>query len=258
MKITIRKAIAGLLVLGTSQVSSFALVTDYVEAIGNATVQVAGVRSGANGLAFFNVEGSGNGSYATFGVIDFSIAALTIPAGQMLASVNALSFQLTQSNAAFSVAGGLNFYLTTDTTTSILTGSSPLTFQSADSPGGVNGQLDDMYLLGSGSYDGTYSPNTSGTVDTFNLSLDGMDPVGMSYLTSLLTTGGTLRVVVTGDEMTAATYAGYTNGTYGGPQVSVDYTLAAVPEPSTVVLITLAGGFLFWRLSRSRRAVSPL
>ncbi len=252
MKYTIRTTLAGLLCLGASQLLSFALVTDYVEAFSNGTIMAAGSRTGSNGTAAFNIEGSGNAAnFTSFGVMDFSIAALTIPSGEMLSSVNSLSIKLTQFNAAFSVGGGLNFYLTSDNSANIAPGSTALKYQPTDPPGGIGSQFSSLYQLSSG----FYNVISSGTVDTFTFSLDGLDPAGLNYLAGLMTTGGTLRLVVAASEaQTAATYAGFASSTYTGPQISVDYSTTPIPEPSVVALMVLGVSVFAMRYVRMRRA----
>src|SRR5712672_3227163 len=76
-------------------------VTISLEASDNATVQPAGPRTGANGKAFFNMEGStaGGASFSSFGVADF-----TFPA-QAVTGITSISLQMAQSNAAFSAMG---------------------------------------------------------------------------------------------------------------------------------------------------------
>ncbi len=249
MKLTIQKAIAGLLVMGASQLTSFALVTDYMSAFDNSTIQPGGPRPGSQNSGFWNIEGSNNGNFASYGVADFSIAALQIPEGEMLSSLNLLSFQFTQSNAGFTNSGGMRFFFTTDTSTIIGNGGgSPLFYDSSAGEGGLGaGQLAPKYELGLK----TFVEVATGTVDTFDFTLDGLDPAGMSYLMDLFTNGGTFRLIVAAtDATTAATYAGA-----GSPRVGLDYDTTPVPEPSTVAFVALAGGLLVWRSVRSRRSV---
>src|SRR5262249_46577527 len=73
-------------------------------AANNATVQPAGPRPGANGKQFFNMEGAGNGSFASFGVVDFQSSPMNV-------QITSLTLALTQANAAFTNNGALIFYL---------------------------------------------------------------------------------------------------------------------------------------------------
>ena len=77
-------------------------------AANNATVQPGGPRPGVNGKQFFNMEGSVNGTFASFGVVDFQSSPMSV-------QVTSLTLALTQANAAFTHNGALTFYLSTDT-----------------------------------------------------------------------------------------------------------------------------------------------
>jgi autotransporter-associated beta strand protein len=205
----------------------------------SSTVQVGGPRTGSNGSNFFNVEGSDNGSFASFGVLDFSVDSfnLAFPA----TAVSSLSLSLTESNSGFTkAAGGLNFYLVSDTTTSIANdGSSPLIFDSANAPEGLGTQLGATpFLLGSGTFWGA----STGTVDTYSLSLN--SSAQTYFLNQLNTSGSTLRLVVTPTDTTgASTWAGSTNSaTATRPLLSFDATLN---QPS----LTWVGGSGTWNAS---------
>src|SRR5262249_20399058 len=126
-----------------------------------AIIQPAGPRQGSGGLAFFNIEGNNNGQFASFAVADFSPSAGSGPVG------NSLSLLLTQDNAAFTANGGLAFYLTKDTTTSIGQSDSPLKFDTSDLPTGLGSQLQPNFLLGTG----TFTQVDNGHLDTFTFTL---------------------------------------------------------------------------------------
>ena len=205
----------------------------------SSTVQVAGPRSGSNGTNFLNVEGSNNGSFASFGVLDFSTSAfnLAFPA----TAVSSLTLSLTESNSAFTTAsGGLNFYLVTDTTTSITAGSSPLVYQTANAPEGLGTQLGTTpFLLGAGTFSANSGSTGSGTVDTYSFTLN---TSAQTYLLSQLNaTGSTVRLVVTPTDATgASTWAGSTNSNAASrPQLSLNVTL---DQPS----LTWVGGAGTW------------
>lgn len=204
----------------------------------SSTVQVAGPRSGPSGTNFFNVEGSNNGNFASFGVLDFSASAfnLAFPA----TAVSSLTLSLTESNSAFTVAsGGLNFYLITDTASSIAAGSSTLVYQQANAPEGLGTQLSTHYLLGSGTFSANSGNTGSGTVDTYSFSLN---TDAQTYLLSQLNAAGsTVRLVITPTDATgASTWAGSTNSSAAArPLLSLNVTL---DQPS----LTWAGGAGIW------------
>lgn len=236
--------------LACSQALSLAVVTSPVEAFNNATVQPTGPRAPDAGKNFYNIEGSANGNFASYGVMDFTLVSEAIPGGEMLSSLNSISISLTQSNAGFTNSGGMAFYLTTDTTTSINTGS-PLTYNSSAGEEGLGTQLSQSYLLGTD----VFTEVANGTVDTYTFDLTTLDPAAASFLSNLLQTGGTLRIIMTPtDATTAATYAGFSNNTFSGPTVSIDYSTAPVPEPSAIALGGLGLAMVLSR-ARQRRAV---
>jgi hypothetical protein len=100
----------------------------------NATIEPAGPRPGVNGKQFFNMEGSANGTFAGFGVVDFQSSPMNVP-------VTSLIIDLTQANAAFTHNRVLIFYLSTDTATNVEPGTSPLIYNGADLPTGLETQL---------------------------------------------------------------------------------------------------------------------
>lgn len=174
----------------------------------NATVQPGGPRTGPNGLAFFNVEGAANGANASYGVLEFNSPDLGY--GQVSA-VTSLTVALLEDEASFTAKGPLEFYVTTDTTTSILNdGTSPLIFDAAD-PQGLNGQLQTLYTLGNGKF----HPIRTGHVDTYRFSVTPGSALE-AYLINQINTGDIIRVVIapratTAGQAVGATWAGYTN-----------------------------------------------
>lgn len=185
------------------------------KAVANATVQPAGVRQGPNGLAFFNIEGRPFGANASFGVIDFNSAELGY-AG--VSEVTAVTLRLVQDEASFSSRGRMNFYVSDDTTTSIANdGSSPLMFDGTDVEG-LNGQLANLYLLGSRKY----KVIRTGYVDRYTFAVDPGSALS-AYLADQINNGGIIRIVIApasdavDGERVGATWAGYTNTVVSNP-----------------------------------------
>lgn len=203
-----------------ASVSSVQAAPVIATASDNATVQAAGPRSGSSGKAYFNLEGSSNGTYASYGVADFNFGVLPLT----VISVNGGSLALTQANAAFSTSGDLEISI--DTTTppvDIQPGTSPLAFDGSD-PGTETDVFDGDLTLETctgGPY--TYTVGTTGDVDNFGLGV--LSPAAATELVNRLNAGETIRIVVgTGTATVAATYAGATNTTYVGPTLTLDVT----------------------------------
>lgn len=186
----------------------------------NATVQPAGPRSGGSGKAFFNIEGSANGTFASYGVADFDYGVL----GNAVIAINSATLVLIQANAAFSTTGDVVFSL--DQSAALVDiqpgGSSPLAFDGAD-PGTAtdvgDGDLD-LLSLGAGPY--TYTVGLSGDANAYAFVVT---PAIEAELISRLNSASPIRVVVgTGAASVAATWAGATNTTYTGPTLELDVT----------------------------------
>jgi autotransporter-associated beta strand protein len=205
----------------------------------SATVQAAGPRTGANGTNYLNVEAASNGSFASYGVIDFSVADfnLTFP----VTAISSLSLSLTESNSSFTTANSaLKFYLTDDTTTSIANdGSSPLVFDTSNTPEGLGSQLTTTYLLGSGNFSSNSGSAGTGTVDSYSLSLSGNAET--YFLSQLNTSGTTLRLIITTTDATGAStwFGGTTSTPSNRPTLSFDATL---DQPT----LTWVGGSGTW------------
>jgi hypothetical protein len=204
-----------LLTLAVASLARDARADIVISASDNATIQPGGPRAGVNGQRFFNMEGSDNTQFASFGVADFLPMPLNI-------SVASVTLMLTQANASFTNDGSLLFYISGDTTTNIDAGTSPLFYDSSAAPTGLGTQLSPTHFLGGG----VFTQAADGTVDSFTFTLDAAT---MAYLDGQIGSGHPIRLIVApGDAAVAATYAGFSNTEFSGPQLS----LAAVPEPS--------------------------
>ena len=121
-----------------------AQVTITTQADDVATVQPGGPRGGSGGKTFFNIEGSANGTFASFGVADFVFDGSDSVAG----SLTALSLEIVQSNAGFTTNGRYSVYVTDATDVSIQS-DGPLAYQGTnDGIASVDPQLTNLQLLG--------------------------------------------------------------------------------------------------------------
>lgn len=213
-----------------------------VEAFDNRTIQPAGARTGTSGINFFNIEGSDNGNYASYGMARFDLSALKAgfdaTYGVGLWVVDSIALELTQSNAGFTTDGGVDVY-----------------FSDIDAPA-----ISDMALQ----YDFTgdfadathivgyaFSEIATGTVESHTLfnRAQGNTTGGLTLAADILTDHTVTLALVDADSSVAATYAGYSNSTYAGPTLVVN--VAAVPEPESYALM-LAGLGLVGAIARRR------
>jgi hypothetical protein len=217
----INQSIALLLVLTVIAFAAPAVQAGEFSALAfdNATVEPDGPRGGANGKNFFNMEGVSNGTFASFGVADFDTSTMGI--GFTVGGVFNLTVILSQDNAAFTTDGAINFYITEDTTTSIQPADDAVFFDAND-PEGLNGQLQPIHFLGSG----TFTEGNNGTVDVFSFT---PDQATAAYVSGVLNNQGILRLVITpADPTVSATYAGFSDpNNYAGPII----TVSARPAP---------------------------
>jgi len=186
-----------------------------IEAFDNATVQSAGPRSGSSGKTFFNVQGSANGSFASFAVADFQFAAPLNP----VTDISAIALELVQSNASFTADGAFSVYWTDANSVSIQPGDG-LEYQSGfDGLASVDPLLAPLELLGSSSF----VEVADGTVDRVDL-LAGLSNGIEGNLINAINAGGVVRLVVVPDApTTAATWAGFLDNFDGpGPTLTVE------------------------------------
>lgn len=221
-----------------------------VEANANATVQAGGPRSGGSGLAFFNIEGSGNGNFASYGVARFDLSAMKAGNDTLWGAdgwkVVSIFLDLTQSNASFTTDGAVDVYFTDDDTTSIAAGSSPLKYPFAGD------FADASKIMG---YD--FFEIGSGTVESHELfSAAGVNSAGALALAADIESSDNLvtLALIDADAAVAATYAGYTHSTFTGPTLSVIVSpnITPVPEADTWAML-IAGLGLVGFAARRRR-----
>ena len=202
----------------------------YDEAVANATVQQGGVRSGTSSTNFFNMQNNANGNFASYGVAEWNLGAgsfLNAPAGLVGDDIGGLSVRMTQDNPRFSSDTPLRFWLWSNTSPSLAPGSTEITFDST-AVGGISDPpqpwFSDPYSIweiGTGNYIET----VSGDQDIFTFDASSWDAAARDYVATQLNDSGLLRVVIESTLDTgangSATYAGYTNSTYSGPELQL-------------------------------------
>ncbi len=223
--------LAAVVAASTSTMPNAAAAILSVEAANNATVQPGGPRSGGSGTAFFNIEGSSNGNFSSFGVADFSFGTV-----DPVTEIGSITLKLTQSNVNFTNDGTVIAYL--DTSSSLVgiePGTSPLAFDlTGGDPGTTKDVTDgDLTLLEFSGGPIAFTETMTGNVDSYTL---GLTPAIEAELVSRLNAGDPIRVVLgTGDAAVAATWAGYTNSSFDGPTLVINTSV--VPEPGSIALI---------------------
>ncbi len=180
------------------------------------------------------VGGSSNAQgHESFAAIDFNDANVFGPNGpdsltpaHTVTAINSITLQPTESPFG-GTAGPLSVYLVADHTTNIDPSSpqskNPHFFDKtgADAVEGINGQFGTQYLLGHINW----NPALYGAHSLVNLQLIDYNAAGENALVSALNSGTKFRVVVAPDSATAlAQWEGafFNNGTYEGPQISID------------------------------------
>jgi hypothetical protein len=90
----------------------------------------------------------------------------------------------------------------------------------------------------------------NGQLDTYTFSPNAGNSGAFAYLKSVIASGGTVRAIASpGTSDVVATWAGFSNTTVSGPEISFQYT--AVPEPAIGTLLLAGVGVT---AARRRRA----
>jgi hypothetical protein len=213
------------------------------------TIQPGGPRQGSSGDNFFNVEGSGAAAFASFGVARFDLTAEKAQFDGLYGvgnwTITGATLNLTESNASFSHAGGVNLAFSLNDGVDIKTAASPLRFDPSVIPGGNNqgasGIIDSQFLL---NY--TFNPILTGTVDSYSLPLSGAFLARLRNETNPVVT----LVFEAADPAVAATYRGQVPSTGVPPLNPPQLVVAAIPAPGSIVLLGLTGLVGFRRRSR--------
>lgn len=180
------------------------------EATHNITVQPGGPRSGFNGLNFVNVEGNSFGTFASYGVIEFSASSFGAP---ILGPINGARLWIRTANAAFSADGDVDIFLVRDNSMNInqavdspVVGQpkSPLIFDAASLSAGIGSQFATEDI---GDIEFRLS-NGNNYYHAIELTLDASQK---TFIQNEINTNGKIRLALgCKDDTTAGTFAGYT------------------------------------------------
>jgi len=170
-----------------------------------------------NGQPFFmNAQGSGNGQFAEFYVMQFDLSAYSG------LGITGVEIDVTHSEPGFATTGGVSLDYTADDATAL----SSLNFDGS-SIGGNNGQLAAADVA-----DWTFLSGNDGSTFTYSLSDNG-------GLFADIQSGGIIRLILeASDPNTSATYEGF-DGDFGdgGPVLRVN----TIPAPSGLAILGLGG-----------------
>lgn len=219
--------------------------TSSVEAFANATVQPSGPRGGNNGTNFFNIEGSDNGSFASYGVARFDVSAARAGFDAQFGvggwGLDTVELELVQSNAAFTNDGPVAVYFTEDDAVSLVAGGSPLRYANfaADFADAVR------------VVDYPFVEASSGTRERHALYDRALAHPGGATLAADIASDSLVTLLLRdGSAGVAATYAGYSN-TFAGPTLVL--SAVAVPEPSRYAMLVSGLGLAGLALRRRSR-----
>ena len=202
-----------------------------VEVAVNGTVQPApfGTRAGANGDAFFNVEGTINGTFASYGGLRFDISSVASTFNTTFGTnnwhVSRAYLFLQQSNAGFtSPFGNVRIYWSNQDAVNFTPGTPTTIFENFETDfADRETVLDYTFTKGTAITFGTQAG--TGTVESHLLFDEtGTNSIGgANTANEINSAAGDLTLALSPDQdiFVAATYAGRTNFTWRGPSLVV-------------------------------------
>ena len=166
------------------------------------TIQPTGPRQGEAGKNYFNVEGTENEKFASFGVLVFEL-----PKDIQGKELKGLTLKLVQTTPRFAKEGTIKLFLAPD-----LDPKAELKFDT-DAPDGVGKQIEPLHALGSAEF----KEPERGKTQAFKLAVNGT-------VRDRIAKGGKLcLVIVPADTKVAATYFGAVEeARENSPRLSLD------------------------------------
>lgn len=179
-----------------------------VVAFENGTIQPGGPRQGSLGEAFFNIEGSDNGDFASYGLARFDVSGIKDQFNSDFGADNwtlqSAELLLTQANAGFTRDGLVDAFFTADDDTEQFLLSYPF-----------NGDFPDAELIVS--YE--FVEVATGEIEThllYDRSAANTDG-GLALKDHIQSSDVVTLALVDAEPTVAATYAGFSNNTSAGP-----------------------------------------
>ena len=212
-------AVLGLAVAATTAAAD-TLVSGQ-ECDGNAIFQPSGERSGYD--YYFNVEGSGNGSYASWGGARWTGIDLGVGAGQT-ADLDEITVSCFQANSSFTTNGPVSLYVVPDSYASGFVDNGPYDFGDSATVKAAGTYLDTLNFV----------EVANGHEDVFTVIAG--DP-GFDELAASVMDGTLALAFFPENASVAASWAGFTSYYSPGPTIGVSGTI--VPEPASLALAGL-------------------
>ncbi len=215
----------------------------------NATVQPSpfGIRTGPNGLAFLNIEGANNNTFASYGGLRFNLAAMKTQfdtaygAGQW--SVTSAYLYLMQANAGFTAGGQVEIVWTNNDSQDFNDAANPeVTFYANYLTDYTDAAQVTQYTFTRG-IDSPGHGGGDGTIESYKIA-DLSGNAGMNFVKGELNSGtGNLTLLLHElDPGVAATYAGKTNFSWRGPTLVVFAAASGNPCPACAADYNQDGG----------------
>lgn len=245
--------------------SSFAAsLTSSVVAFDSQTIQSSGPRSGGGQPFFFNIQGSNNDDFASYGIVDFELTNSEFSTTSLITSVTDFRLELIQNDPFFDASGSFDVYFTSGNSTAESLGINfeNLIYDSFEggNPGIVSTDFpSDPELIGS---DFSFTANNDLALTTMNF--NSLPKTVSDAMAAAINNGTRFSFILAPGETdpdVSATFSGVGNFDYdgsifdskgnvlAGPSLT-GMTVVLIPEPSSTLLIGLAGGLLYWRRRR--------
>lgn len=177
---------------------------------------------------FFNVEGSSNGSYASWGGVRWTNINLGVEEGYTC-EISEIDIALEQSNSSFTADGPVKVYLISDSVAPEIQNAGNLNYA-------YKSTIESTGIL-LATYD--FKEESTGYADTISLN---QGDSGFSELATSIQDGTLVLAFVEGSSSVAATWGGIGNYNAAAPSLNVSYSVTqSVPEPSTFVLLAIGG-----------------